>query len=120
MKARPFRINFTVSIDCLDIQPVDGSTETEQEMRDSVRRELTADLERTRLTYADMHAIVFDAQIEEIGASMGDVRDQIEDLLREERGENGAYEVPAIEVDIGDLINWRNALDGAATERSRS
>ena len=114
MKARPFRINFSVSIDCLDIQPADGSAETEQQMRDSVRRELTADIERTRLTYADMRVEVLDAQFEELGGgtSFGEVRDQIEDLLRDERSGDGT-----IEVNIGDLVAWSNALDIAAAER---
>jgi hypothetical protein len=53
--------------------------------------------------------------------TVGEARDQIQDLLRTEQGEDGTYEAPSTEVAIGDLIAWRDAIDGSiAKAQSRA
>lgn len=45
--------------------------------------------------------------------TLKEVRDSIESLLRDERGEDGTYETKAIEVEVIDLEAWRDALTAA-------
>lgn len=44
------------------------------------------------------------------------VRDLIEELLSTERGEDGSYEVESIEVDVNELVEWRDRCQSAAAE----
>lgn len=44
------------------------------------------------------------------------IRDQIDVLLADERGQDGTYETDAVEVGIDDLIEWRIAVQNAIEE----
>jgi len=47
---------------------------------------------------------------ENCAASLIRISEEIGDLLAAERGNDGTYEVPSIEVDVSDLIEWATTL----------